>query len=68
MHRHIEPALKAWQAAWASNPHHSKCDKKSSLARRLVLYCDERLTAQLRLGTPKSVWLWSSISRQHTSP
>lgn len=23
MHRHIEPALKAWQAAWARNPHHS---------------------------------------------
>ncbi|XP_044718896.1 fungal specific transcription factor domain-containing protein [Hirsutella rhossiliensis] len=23
MHRHIEPALKAWQMAWASNPHHS---------------------------------------------
>jgi hypothetical protein len=23
MHHHIEPALKAWQAAWASNPHHS---------------------------------------------
>lgn len=23
MHRHIEPALKAWHAAWASNPHHS---------------------------------------------
>jgi len=23
MHRHIEPALKAWQAAWATNPHHS---------------------------------------------
>ena len=23
MHRHIEPALKAWQAAWSSNPHHS---------------------------------------------
>ncbi|KAH7118151.1 fungal-specific transcription factor domain-containing protein [Dactylonectria estremocensis] len=23
MHRHIEPVLKAWQAAWASNPHHS---------------------------------------------
>ncbi|PNY26263.1 hypothetical protein TCAP_03799 [Tolypocladium capitatum] len=23
MHRHIEPALKAWQTAWASNPHHS---------------------------------------------
>lgn len=23
MHRHIEPALKAWQAAWASNPEHS---------------------------------------------
>ncbi|KAH8899138.1 hypothetical protein GQ53DRAFT_817332 [Thozetella sp. PMI_491] len=23
MHRHIEPALRAWQAAWASNPHHS---------------------------------------------
>lgn len=23
MHRHIEPALKAWQEAWASNPHHS---------------------------------------------
>jgi hypothetical protein len=23
MHKHIEPALKAWQAAWASNPHHS---------------------------------------------
>lgn len=23
MHRHIEPALKAWQAAWASNPHHA---------------------------------------------
>ncbi|KAI1636277.1 fungal-specific transcription factor domain-containing protein [Biscogniauxia mediterranea] len=23
MHRHIEPALKAWQSAWASNPHHS---------------------------------------------
>lgn len=23
MHRHIEPALKAWQVAWASNPHHS---------------------------------------------
>ncbi|KAI9810539.1 MAG: hypothetical protein M1827_006212 [Pycnora praestabilis] len=23
MHAHIEPALKAWQAAWASNPHHS---------------------------------------------
>jgi hypothetical protein len=23
MHRHIEPALKAWQAAWASNSHHS---------------------------------------------
>lgn len=23
MHSHIEPALKAWQAAWASNPHHS---------------------------------------------
>jgi hypothetical protein len=23
MHCHIEPALKAWQAAWASNPHHS---------------------------------------------
>lgn len=22
MHRHIEPALKAWQAAWASNPKH----------------------------------------------
>lgn len=24
MHRHIEPALKAWQAAWANNPHHSQ--------------------------------------------
>lgn len=23
MHRHIEPALKAWQNAWASNPNHS---------------------------------------------
>ncbi|KFY42067.1 hypothetical protein V494_02625 [Pseudogymnoascus sp. VKM F-4513 (FW-928)] len=23
MHRHIEPALKAWQEAWASNPSHS---------------------------------------------
>lgn len=23
MHRHIEPALKAWQVAWASNPQHS---------------------------------------------
>lgn len=23
MHRHIEPALKAWQAAWASDPQHS---------------------------------------------
>ncbi|KAI1265070.1 DNA binding regulatory protein AmdX [Xylariaceae sp. FL1019] len=23
MHRHIEPALKAWQSAWANNPHHS---------------------------------------------
>ncbi|KAK1254119.1 hypothetical protein MKX08_008114 [Trichoderma sp. CBMAI-0020] len=23
MHRHIEPALKAWQAAWSSNPRHS---------------------------------------------
>jgi hypothetical protein len=23
MHRHIEPALKAWQAAWSSDPHHS---------------------------------------------
>ena len=23
MHRHIEPALKAWQMAWASNPRHS---------------------------------------------
>jgi hypothetical protein len=23
MHRHIEPALKAWQEAWASNPNHS---------------------------------------------
>ena len=23
MHGHIEPALAAWQAAWASNPHHS---------------------------------------------
>ncbi|KAJ9150739.1 Zinc finger protein ADR1 [Pleurostoma richardsiae] len=23
MHAHIEPALKAWQAAWASNPKHS---------------------------------------------
>jgi hypothetical protein len=23
MHRHIEPALKAWQAAWASNPQHA---------------------------------------------
>ncbi|KAH8599869.1 putative transcription factor TDA9 [Bisporella sp. PMI_857] len=23
MHRHIEPALKAWQAAWAANSHHS---------------------------------------------
>ncbi|KAM0247506.1 hypothetical protein ACHAQJ_009812 [Trichoderma viride] len=23
MHRHIEPALKAWQVAWASDPHHS---------------------------------------------
>ncbi|KOS20808.1 Transcriptional regulator ADR1 [Escovopsis weberi] len=23
MHRHIEPALKAWQAAWSGNPHHS---------------------------------------------
>ena len=23
MHAHIEPALMAWQAAWASNPHHS---------------------------------------------
>ncbi|KAK0703862.1 fungal-specific transcription factor domain-containing protein [Lasiosphaeria miniovina] len=23
MHRHIEPALRAWQAAWANNPHHS---------------------------------------------
>ncbi|KAF4119781.1 Fungal specific transcription factor domain [Geosmithia morbida] len=23
MHRHIEPALRAWQAAWASNPKHS---------------------------------------------
>lgn len=22
MHRHIEPALQAWQRAWASNPHH----------------------------------------------
>ncbi|KAK0646983.1 fungal-specific transcription factor domain-containing protein [Cercophora newfieldiana] len=23
MHRHIEPALRAWHAAWASDPHHS---------------------------------------------
>lgn len=23
MHAHVEPALKAWQAAWVSNPHHS---------------------------------------------
>ena len=23
MHAHIEPALSAWQAAWAANPHHS---------------------------------------------
>jgi hypothetical protein len=23
MHRHIEPALKGWQAAWSSNPNHS---------------------------------------------
>jgi hypothetical protein len=23
MHRHIEPALRAWHAAWASNPQHS---------------------------------------------
>lgn len=23
MHRHVEPALKAWQAAWSSNPRHS---------------------------------------------
>lgn len=23
MHAHIEPALKAWHAAWASDPHHS---------------------------------------------
>ncbi|KZF26927.1 hypothetical protein L228DRAFT_243475 [Xylona heveae TC161] len=23
MHAHLEPALKAWQAAWASNPNHS---------------------------------------------
>ena len=23
MHAHIEPALNAWQATWASNPHHS---------------------------------------------
>ncbi|KAK3313706.1 fungal-specific transcription factor domain-containing protein [Apodospora peruviana] len=23
MHRHIEPALRAWHTAWASNPHHS---------------------------------------------
>lgn len=23
MHRHIEPALKAWQAAWSANPKHS---------------------------------------------
>jgi len=23
MHRHIEPALRAWREAWASNPHHS---------------------------------------------
>jgi hypothetical protein len=23
MHRHIEPALRAWHAAWATNPHHS---------------------------------------------
>ncbi|KFA77510.1 hypothetical protein S40288_04249 [Stachybotrys chartarum IBT 40288] len=23
MHQHVEPALKAWQAAWASNPQHS---------------------------------------------
>ncbi|RYP39882.1 hypothetical protein DL767_002001 [Monosporascus sp. MG133] len=23
MHRHIEAALKAWQSAWANNPHHS---------------------------------------------
>ncbi|KAL8712136.1 MAG: hypothetical protein Q9220_003570 [cf. Caloplaca sp. 1 TL-2023] len=23
MHAHIEPALRAWQAAWANNPHHS---------------------------------------------
>ena len=23
MHRHIEAALKAWESAWASNPHHS---------------------------------------------
>lgn len=23
MHRHIEPALRAWQMAWASNPRHS---------------------------------------------
>ena len=23
MHRHIEPALRAWQAAWAGNPQHS---------------------------------------------
>ncbi|KAG9248932.1 putative transcription factor TDA9 [Calycina marina] len=23
MHRHIEPALKAWQVAWAADPHHS---------------------------------------------
>jgi hypothetical protein len=63
MHRHIEPALKAWQAAWASNPHHSKCDEVDPS----FLY-HERLTAQFRLGTPKSVRLWPSISGQHPSP
>jgi hypothetical protein len=31
MHRHIDPALKAWQAAWASNPHHSEYIPKQVL-------------------------------------
>ena len=39
MHAHIEPALRAWQAAWASNPQHSLARPNPSGASSLSADC-----------------------------
>lgn len=55
MHAHIEPALRAWQAAWASNPHHSLDRPNPSGAGSLAADCIPLLDlAYVRLFVTRS--------------